>query len=180
MNENRAASEDDHNADKRLWRTLISACDSGDIETVNNLLAKKDINLRNTTERSDSPLLVATRRGHHNVAILLLQHGADVNEANGGQNMSLLMAAAANGNLEMVRILLEYGADVNMQSFIGVSALMNACRGGHSETAKILLECGADVNMQDDDGRSPLMIAGQNGHSAIVKLLLQYHANINM
>ena len=57
-----------------------------------------------------TPLLVAVENDDSTVAVLLLDHGANVNGAN-QLGHSALMAAAESGRLEMVTLLMSRGAD---------------------------------------------------------------------
>lgn len=43
----------------------------------------------------------------------MLEHGADVNQANPKTNETPLLAACSNNRMDMVEFLLAHGADVN-------------------------------------------------------------------
>ena len=61
--------------------SLLRACDRGDLDAVRKLLAAKDVDVNQTTDDGSSPLLRAAQRGHLNIALLLLDHGAYVTQA---------------------------------------------------------------------------------------------------
>ncbi len=121
-----------------------------------------------------SALLVASQKGHAEVAKILLENGAQVDL------QDALLIASWNGHTEMVMILLENGAQVDLQYKNGSSALYLASQNGHTEVAKILLENGAQVDLQHKNGSSALLIASQNGHTEVAKILLENGAQIDL
>jgi len=90
----------------------------------------------------------AAKRGHLDAVRLLLEHGADPNAREPGDNTTPLHWAAAHGHVDVVRALLDAGADVH-----GVGDLHDgdvigwATLGGpdaiHRDVVTLLLERGA-------------------------------------
>ncbi|KAI4852197.1 hypothetical protein E4T44_01647 [Aureobasidium sp. EXF-8845] len=76
---------------------------------------------------------------------LLIDHGADLNPADGDRNA--LHHAAYHGHVEILLLLLESGAQVNAPDATSTSALYSACARGHVEVVQVLLERGAAVNL---------------------------------
>lgn len=72
-----------------------------------------------------TPLLYAARDGRVESARLLLDNGADVEQAEANQITPLLMALL-NNQLEVANLLLDYGAEVNVDDFYGRSPLFAA------------------------------------------------------
>jgi uncharacterized protein len=70
-----------------------------------------------------TPLLLAAREGHTDVAAALLDAGADVNQVSAGDNTSPLLIATINGHYDLARLLLERGADPRVPSENGVTPL---------------------------------------------------------
>ena len=118
--------------------------------------------------------MCASRKGHCEVAKLLIENGAKVDlHKNDGE--SALMYASRNGHCEVAKLLIENGAKVDLQENDGGSALMFSCQNGHCEVAKLLLENCAKIDLQNNEGQTSLSLAHQKGHYLIEKLLLQYY-----
>jgi hypothetical protein len=72
-----------------------------------------------------TPLGIAAAGGHANVAALLLDHGANVNGAD-GLGQSPLHMAAEHGSNEVAKLLLDRGANVDARDFLGATPLQYA------------------------------------------------------
>jgi uncharacterized protein len=68
-------------------------------------------------------LLFAARDGQMDAARTLVEAGADVNDAGGGEKMSPLVMAISNGHYDLGKYLLDHGADPNLASPTGLTAL---------------------------------------------------------
>jgi uncharacterized protein len=84
----------------------------------------------------------AVTGGHQQIAVWLLENGADANYRY-GPGYSPLLAAAANGHLEIVKDLLVHGANLQAKSNDGKSALAIAEERKHPEVAAFLRSRGA-------------------------------------
>lgn len=123
---------------------LHYAGDHGELEMVKILfeLSRPNVNVRD--KYGLTALHFACRKGHKDVAELLLDHGADPNiQENYG--FSSLHEAAENGHSAIVSMLLEYKADPSLKltaAFApyteGFTALDVARTKGHTEVVKIL------------------------------------------
>jgi ankyrin repeat protein len=102
------------------------------------------------TRGGSTPLLFAARSGDADSAGLLIEAGADVNEAlpNG---MTALVLAAHSGHQALGMLLLEKGADPNAGD-IGYTALHAAVLRGGLDLVKALLARGADPNRRMTKG----------------------------
>jgi ankyrin repeat protein len=123
----------------------------------------------------ETPLHVASRRGHVDVAQLLLRHGADAN-ARDSSKCTPLRLALRNEHMVVARVLLEHGVDTEARDQDGSSALEWASEHGDVEAARVLLEHGADVNAQGITERTPLYYA--EGEE-VTRLLLNHGADVN-
>ena len=94
--------------------------------------------------RGSTPLLFAARHGRVESARVLLDAGADVNEAAPNGESALVMASFS-GQGEFAAFLLERGADPNAAA-AGYSALHTAVSRGDLELVKALSAHGADPN----------------------------------
>lgn len=112
------ASDDFHTARLLLSRgalcDLTIAAALGDLERVRELLDQNPACVREVRPNGKRPLSAAIKFGHREIALLLLERGADPNwpESDAPQGASLHIAARA-GDRELVELLLAHGADPN-------------------------------------------------------------------
>lgn len=116
-------------------------------------------------------LHVACEAGNAEVANVLLDHGANLQQVSKTNQLALNLACS-NGHANVVQLLLERGA-------VSPSALWQACQSGHFDVVKVLLDNGASVDAQDIEGHTALMFASKEGHLAIADLLLARGANVH-
>ena len=143
----------------------------------------QDVNARGF-DQQETPLQVAVRRGHVEVARVLLKHGADT-ETRDKDDRTPLLSATQNRHVELARLLLEHGAYTEVRekdaydifAARSTSALEWAAGLGHVELVQALLEHGADVNAQKE-WATPLHWASAQGHPAVARVLLSYGANL--
>ena len=84
----------------------------------------------------------AVAGGREEIAIWLLENGADANYRYGA-GYTPLLTAAANGHLEIVQALLRHGADLHARTNDGKSAVAFADERNHSAVAELLRAQGA-------------------------------------
>jgi ankyrin repeat protein len=125
-----------------------------------------------------APLLEACRWHEHKVAVLLLQHGADVRSTGGGSWSALHFAAHRRDNPALVQLLIDAGAALDALDYCNRTPLHIAASKGHSDAARALLEAGAAVNACNTDGKSILHYAAVQGSKAVVSLLLAFGADV--
>lgn len=101
-----------------------------------------------------SMLNIAIRKGHVNIACLLLDKGANINSISGDRGNTPLMDAAAEANTEILIKLIKAGADLDLRSKSGQTALVLSVGRQAEEAAIALIESGADSNIKDDLGMS--------------------------
>jgi len=135
---------------------LIEAVLTGGFEEVKRLIEEEgeDVNagtpfgtLREETPgiiRGVTPLFAASQTGSLEIVRLLLQHHADVNQANSG-GATPLLKASHRGNLAVVKELVTNGADVDKSNNKGVTPLFIASREGHLGVMFHLLINGAVI-----------------------------------
>jgi len=77
-------------------------------------------------QRNPWPLIIAAQKGHHEIARILLDAGADPNLTH-IFNQSALIYAASNNHPDIVDLLLKYNADPEIkESRFGQTALLVA------------------------------------------------------
>ena len=123
-------------------------------------------------------LLEAALDGDIDSIAKLLDAGANVNAAIGGDG-SPLIGAAREGRLDAVRLLLDRGADVDMGVQGDGNALIMAAREGHVEVITMLLDRGASIDHMVPGDENALIQASGNGRLEVVKLLVSRGANVN-
>ncbi|MBM4360100.1 MAG: ankyrin repeat domain-containing protein [Deltaproteobacteria bacterium] len=113
------------------------------------------------TERHETPLIWAVSEGYHDIAVTLIEAGADLDARNVDGNTPLIRAAC-EGRTELASVLVKVGAKLDLQNEDGYSALILAKRRGHLEIVDLLLAAGADRTLvtdlgttYDDPGHSP-------------------------
>ena len=148
---------------------LLGAIRRGDAKTVGDLLAASPDLANAKDERGNSPLLIATYTGKHDIVPLLLERGARAS----------FFEACALGLVEHVRgQLRENSAIVGQWSHDGWPPLHLAVFFGHREIAEALLAAGADVRAVARNSEANLAInaaaAGQRAERRpeIVRLLI--------
>jgi ankyrin repeat protein len=125
----------------------------------------------------ETPLHLASKKGHVEVARFLLEHDADVT----AQNMfwqTPLHLASDEGHAGVVGLLIERGADLTAQDEWGSTPLHLAAQYGYVEVAGLLVERGADVTAQDSYGQTPLHCASDEGQVEIAVLLIECGADV--
>lgn len=123
--------------------SFFAACSAGDLVTLSALLEKEPALVRARDHEGSTPLHAAIA---HPAAIrLLLQHGADPNARDVGDNAYALHFAAANGYLETVRALLDAGGDVHGFDDVHLGDVIGwaAGNGANRDVVALLLERGA-------------------------------------
>ncbi|KAJ1482329.1 ankyrin repeat-containing domain protein, partial [Baffinella frigidus] len=90
-----------------------------------------------TNNRGETPLHQAAYLGHEAVALLLLQHGADVEAKANGR--TALHFAALGGHRAMAHLLLQHPSNVSVVDNVGMTALHFAALRGHEEVVEVLI-----------------------------------------
>lgn len=134
----------------------------------------------NVMENEMTVLVEASRRGYKEIALALIDAGADVNSQD-NYGVSALMYAAISGSVEIMEKLIEGGADVNTKDQDGRSALVEVLTTENDlpiDIIKSLCDAGADVNVRFGEGLTPLLLAA-SGNPDIVRLLVNAGADVH-
>ncbi|KAG0199825.1 Glycerophosphocholine phosphodiesterase [Mortierella sp. GBA30] len=144
-------------------------------KTVLNPLAGSEVNLH--AAYTYTPLSIACRLGHVEVARLLIKYGARL-DAQDEDGESCLIIASKNGHIECVKLLIEGaqpGNGVNLElreRYYGWTALHLAAIENHPEVVKVLLAAGASPNVYDFSSWNPhehAVFAANNDCAALLR-----------
>ncbi len=128
-------------------------------------------------DNGDTPLMVASAKGHIDCINALLKHETDKNAANKA-GYTPLMIAAYTGKKDALNILLQNNANIEgKEPTKGFTALTVAVSENHHECVRSLIQAGANKEIKTLDGLTPLMIAASRGHPKCLHVLLQVGAN---
>lgn len=134
-----------------------------------------------------TPLVMACRNGHYDVAEYLIEHchadieqrGSVVFDGETIEGAPPLWCAAAAGHYPLASLLLSHGARVNSTTRTNSTPLRAACYDGHFEIVKLLIDHRADFEIANRHGHTCLMIACYKGHKQIAHYLVSLGADVN-
>ncbi|KAL6831718.1 ankyrin repeat-containing domain protein [Trichoderma camerunense] len=133
----------------------------------------------------NTALWYAVYGGRKEVAVLLLERGADPNTSRIMTNDvgykfekhgDVLQTAVSKGDVAMVNLLLDRGADIDVQR--RGSALQTAARYGRLDILKLLVGRGANINSLSN--KKECVLSAATWHHECLEFLLDSGADINM
>ncbi|KAM4629282.1 cyclin-dependent kinase 4 inhibitor C [Polymixia lowei] len=136
---------------------LCSASANGDLRGVLSLLDNgADVNGYNIFGRTS---LQVVRLSCPDVAVALLEAGADPNVRDPVHSLTITHDAARDGFLDLVRVLVEHGADANLLDDRGNLPLHLAAEEGRLEVVRFLIGRTVNPGRRNTQGRSPYDVA---------------------
>lgn len=178
---------------------LFDSIKANDLDKVKTLITESSIDLNSKTKKSIydqqceyTPLILACRYGHFEIAKLLIENGAildycltdciyefddykihellinkyiDENNINEEVNEALLYAIEERC-FDIAKLLIDKGADVNVKDECEDTILMYVCNHGNFEIVKLLIDNGANVNAKNEKGDTALMEAFSGSYNA--------------
>ena len=136
---------------------LILAAHEGKTTVAGQLVAG-GLSPNTLSARGTSPLMTAlSEEEHHDIALLLLQSGADANYYTKSDMSAPLPQAAKYGSQQLISLLLQKGANINARDdWNGGNALHVAVREHNYDAIEVLLKAGIDRTVKDNNGRTAL------------------------
>ncbi len=148
---------------RELDELLMNSSKGENIQQITELIeAGANINAV-TTVQKETPLHIAVRYGHKEVAELLLNKGANVNAVE-RRKWTPLHTAVKSGKVQVAELLLDRGANVNAVDNLDMTPLHFALKYNREELVRLLLDRGANVNAVDKKGRTPLSIVASDDY----------------
>ena len=145
---------------------MMAAVVRGDLDRVKDLLlsgASVDERAPRLNGFNDihTPLLVACRDGHTQIAAELVRAGADVNAVEPTFGAVPLHKAVYNGHAGITQMLVQQpGIRLDFQGATnGYTPLHDSLWHGFRDCARVLLDAGASTDVRGHDGKTPLDIA---------------------
>lgn len=162
-----AKGMDANSTDENGNSLLILAAREDQPKVVAELLRQRGIKVNARNAVGDSALMLASLKGHTEVASLLLGAGADFSH----DGWNPLLYAAFEGRLPIVELLLAKGANPNARAPNQSTPLMFAARNGHEDVVVRLLKAGADPDLLNDQKESAESWAIKNRNTDIAGLI---------
>ncbi|KAE8593661.1 hypothetical protein XENTR_v10019251 [Xenopus tropicalis] len=145
------------------------ACEYESMRCLEILLRGRKWDLEATNYQGMTALHVAMNTGRKDLALCLLDSGADVDTVDIKSGRSSLIQAVEGGSEELVSLLLQRGAQVNAQTYAGNTALHVASGRGLVEITRLLLRSGADGTVKNCHNDTAVTVAKDRMISDIVK-----------
>lgn len=137
---------------------LLKSVKEGDLNQVEKILTDKGYNIEEIDQEGNTPLNVAVHNNQVEIAKLLIDCGADINQQNTISDSPYLYAGA-EGRTEILAYMLSKGdPDLSKVNRFGGNALIPAAEKGHLDTVRLLLEDGrVEVDFQNNYGYTALI-----------------------
>jgi len=147
--------------DNSIWKIIIE----GDLIKIRKLIFFNPdiVNFKGESSHL-TPLHCAVYSGNKEVALMLIEYGADVNINVNNSGYTPLHEGASQGNEAITLLLIQHGANINGKTCENGTPLHGAVASGSKDTVNLLIEHGADINAKDIKGDTPL-------HQAIVSYI---------
>ena len=145
---------------------------SGKIDLVKSSVEKEKNKINEYSTDGFTPIALASFFNQTEVAVYLLEQGANPELA--AKNLSkvnALHAAVAKENITLCKLFIENGIDVNSTQTQNVTPLHSAIHRGNLALVKLLIANGANIELKMDNGDDALAIAKREEHTEIIDFL---------
>ena len=141
--------------------TMLHECVNYNADKVMNMLIARGANLNVKNIVGDTPLHIASRKGHINLVYAFINYGANVNPTN-NIGETPIFGAVKDSTVEILKILFNNGGDIYHVNNDG-NSLLHICilYSGRDKTAKskFLINSGLDIELKNKKGETPISIA---------------------
>ncbi len=146
------------------------------------LLAGAEVNVKD--KEGETPLHWACLLGYFDLALLLLERGANAQALNKERASPLVYLCRADvpkargeRSVAVAKALLQNGAAVDGGDRLGITPLMWAAGRGNLALIEFLIRAGADVNAKDRDKPNQFTVLMYAGSVAAAELLMRHGAD---
>ena len=154
---------------------FLVACVFGFLDVVEEHSTEDQAMLNAQNCWSRSGLFLACKYGYVDIALILLERGASIDQRD-GVHRTPLKIAMFTGNEPLVRKLLEAGANIESEDKFGERPLHAAVTRGSTPLVEMLLDFNADPNIKNDKGDTCLSIAIKRHRENVAQLLREADA----
>ncbi len=151
---------------------------NNDLGVVQKLLSSNVLR-SSKNNNGQTPLIIATNSGNHQIVEWLLSEDSLVNSTD-LYGRSAIFYASINGDDALLEILLEAGAQVDIASNLSKTPLMAAVHNEHFSIVETLLKNDIDIDAVDHSGWSAIFYAVWNSNTSMVELLIDNGVNTNI
>ncbi|XP_074115939.1 uncharacterized protein LOC141538403 [Cotesia typhae] len=173
--------------DENLWQEcsyyLLSDAIKKGHRSVAILLLNNQAKKCPNDNKGESALHLAVENDEYEIAKLLLEQGADVDEvikSGDYQGSTLLHVAFVNNELEIVQLLLDYGVNINAVDSEIKTCIFYATQLTDLTMLELLLRNGSDLKAVDLENNTALFNAVSSTSLASVNLFLHYEAQVSI
>ena len=139
---------------------------------IKRLRMEKNVNI--TTNRGETPLIIASQLGAARFASLIMMRGADL-DAQDVRGYAALHYAVESTSVKMVRQLVMCGANVNIQNNDGNTPLHIVVNTNNSEIFKELSRNSTlDTSITNNDNVDPLTLSVMTNQLRMMSMLLNF------
>lgn len=158
---------------------IFTAVEKGDINMVREFLAKNPGAIHSRDKNEHSLLHLAAFNGQSDMAQLLIDKGAKVDErTHDGNALTPLHLAAGQGHLKTVSLLIEKGADLEARGkgarYKAWNALVFAAWNAHNNMVELLIQKGSELKPVT------LWFSVYSGNKDTVQLLLEKGVEVDV
>jgi ankyrin repeat protein len=152
---------------------IIDAVKKGDLGKVKELIIKDPLLVKTKTNTGETPLLIAARSGHAEIALFLLEKGADP-EAKDASNNTPLTNAIRSKDPETVKVIGDNGANVNNRGLWNFLPIQVAAEFTSNDIVNYLIDKGAEIPVaQGQDSYQLLNAACSKGLTELFEKMIE-------
>ncbi|BCS30013.1 uncharacterized protein APUU_80316A [Aspergillus puulaauensis] len=176
-----ANGADPNDTPDSAWTPLNPACEIGNKEIIELLLARNGIDINKEDNKGRFPLAEACSSGYREIVSLLLAHKSIKVNRKDNHGWTPLIYACRSGDTKLAELFLdaESPADIDMPGNESQTPLSVASELGYCEIARKLVQHGARVDTASDKGWTALHYASYYGHTDVVQLLMDNEAALD-